>query len=415
MIHLYRILINLILIFSPIIILIRLIKKKESFLRFKEKFTFFSKKRKDGKLIWFHGASVGEILSIVKLVRELEKKSNIKQILITSTTLSSANIFKKLKFQKTIHQFFPIDTNFFSERFLSYWKPNLVIFIDSEIWPNMLLNLKKKSIKHILLNARITKKSFKKWKKLGSFSNILFQNFDAAYPQNLETHSYLKKFKVKKIKNLGNLKFLSNTFNSDNSINKNLQKFLKKKIFWCAASTHKGEEIIAANIQLELQKKNKNFFTIIIPRHVQRSIEIANDLQKMGLKTHLHTSQKKIDKKTQVYIVDTYGETLAFYKRCKIIFLGKSLTAEGGQNPLEPLRYNCKVLHGPKVSNFKDIYKELNKNSIAIKVNSKNQLSEKIDFLITKKIGSENIQNKINLIGRKILKKTLNEFQLHIN
>ena len=415
MIYIYRILINLIFIFSPIIIFIRLIKKKESFLRFREKFTFFSKKRKKGKLIWFHGASVGEILSVVKLIRELEKKNDIKQILITSTTLSSANIFKRLKFKKTIHQFFPIDNNFLCQRFLSYWKPKLVIFIDSEIWPNMLFNLKKKSIKHILLNGRITKKSFNRWKKLGSFSDNLFKSFNFTYPQNLETNLYLKKFKVKKIKNLGNLKFLSNTFDSENSINKDLQKFLKKKNFWCAASTHRGEELIAANIQLELQNKIKNFITIIIPRHVQRAIEIANELENMGLKTHLHTSQKKINEKTQIYIVDTYGETLAFYKKCKIIFLGKSLTTEGGQNPLEPLRFNCKVLHGPKVTNFKDIYKELNKNGIAIKVNSKNQLSEKITYLITKKINSKNIQAKINLMGRKILKKTLNEFQLLLN
>ena len=335
--------------------------------------------------------------------------------MITSTTLSSANIFKRLKFKKTIHQFFPIDNNFLCQRFLSYWKPKLVIFIDSEIWPNMLFNLKKKSIKHILLNGRITKKSFNRWKKLGSFSDNLFKSFNFTYPQNLETNLYLKKFKVKKIKNLGNLKFLSNTFDSENSINKDLQKFLKKKNFWCAASTHRGEELIAANIQLELQNKIKNFITIIIPRHVQRSIEIANELENMGLKTHLHTSQKKINEKTQIYIVDTYGETLAFYKKCKIIFLGKSLTTEGGQNPLEPLRFNCKVLHGPKVTNFKDIYKELNKNGIAIKVNSKNQLSEKITYLITKKINSKNIQAKINLMGRKILKKTLNEFQLLLN
>ena len=161
MIFIYRLLINLILILSPLIILFRLIKKKESLIRFKEKFCFFSQKKKNGKLIWFHGASVGEISSIIPLVFKLEKNRKIDQILITSSTLSSSNILKQFKFKKTIHQFFPIDTNQLSNKFLNYWKPSLAIFIDSEIWPNMVFNLKKKSIPILLLNARITNRSFR--------------------------------------------------------------------------------------------------------------------------------------------------------------------------------------------------------------------------------------------------------------
>ena len=161
MIFFYRIIINLIIILSPLIILIRLLKKKEHPIRFKEKLCFFSKKRGQGKLIWFHGASVGEILSIIPLVEKLEKNKNINKILITSSTLSSSNIFLKFKFKKTIHQFFPIDSNFFTKKFIEYWKPSLAIFIESEIWPNIILNLKSRSTPLILLNARITKKSYK--------------------------------------------------------------------------------------------------------------------------------------------------------------------------------------------------------------------------------------------------------------
>ena len=218
MIIVYRLLINLALVFSPIIILIRLIKKKEHLTRFKEKFTLFSKKKLNGKLIWFHAVSVGELLSILPLIREIEKDKNINQVLITSTTLSSAKLFEKFKFKKTIHQFFPIDNYHLTKRFLKYWKPNLTIFVDSEIWQNMLLNLKNNSIPHILLNARITKKSYKKWITLGLFSKKLFQNFDFTYPQNLETKKYLKKFDVKKIKFLVNLKFSQNNFNINNRI-----------------------------------------------------------------------------------------------------------------------------------------------------------------------------------------------------
>ena len=144
MLSLYRLLINLILIISPLIIFYRLIKKKESLLRFKEKFGFFSKSRLNGNILWFHGASVGEVQSIVPLIEKIEKNKEISQILITTNTLSSSKIIKKLKFKKVIHQFFPIDTNFHSKKFLNYWKPKAAFFIDSEIWPNTIMNLHKK-------------------------------------------------------------------------------------------------------------------------------------------------------------------------------------------------------------------------------------------------------------------------------
>ena len=151
MLTLYRLLACLILILSPIILIIRLLKKKEDPKRFKEKFCFFSEKKNKGKLIWFHGASVGELQSIVPLIEKLDKNKKINQILITSNTLSSSKIINKSKFKKVIHQFFPIDVNFFSKKFLNYWKPSIVFFIDSEIWPNMLLNIKKKISHQFLL------------------------------------------------------------------------------------------------------------------------------------------------------------------------------------------------------------------------------------------------------------------------
>jgi|TARA_B100000780_G_C21095885_1_gene441974 3-deoxy-D-manno-octulosonic-acid transferase len=411
MILVYRLLINLILIFSPLIILIRLIKKKEHLKRFKEKFTVFSKKRKRGSLIWFHGASVGELMSVIPLIEKLEKNKDIKQILVTTSTLSSAKIFARYKFKKTIHQFFPIDTNYLSKKFLSYWKPNLVIFIDSEIWPNMLINLKKRSISHILLNARVSKKSFLRWKILGPFSKNLFRSFDYTYPQNNETKKYLEYFGAIKIKKLGNLKFSESIFDSSTPINLNLKNFLKKKKHWCAASTHEGEELIVAKVHLNLQKRFSNLLTIIIPRNIQRTQRIINICTQLGLSVHRHSTNKKIPKNTKVYIVDTYGETKAFFKICKIIFLGKSLTIQGGQNPIEPARYNCSIVHGPKVSNFQEIYNLLGVKKISFKVRGQNQLIKKINELFKKDIRSNYIGSKINVMGDKILNKTLIEIK----
>ena len=188
----YRLLTNLILILSPFIIIFRLIKKKEDKKRFKEKFCLFSKKRGKGKLIWFHGSSVGEILSIVPVVQKLENNKSIDKILITSSTLSSSKILKKFKLKKTIHQFYPLDHFFFTQRFVRYWKPNIAIFIDSEIWPCMFKTLDNYKIPLVLLNARITKKTFLRWMKIKKFSKSIFDKITIAYPQNLETKKFLK-------------------------------------------------------------------------------------------------------------------------------------------------------------------------------------------------------------------------------
>ena len=209
MFFLYQILIIILLIFSPLIVFFRIFKKKEHKKRYKEKFCFPSKKRIGGNLIWFHGSSVGELLSIIPLVQELEKNKSINQILITTSTLSSAQIFKKFSFKKTVHQFFPIDSIFFSYMFLNYWKPTIAIFVESEIWPSIFKVLSKKNIHLQLLNARITKKTFKKWRRIKNFSNSIFKNISIAYPQNEETFNYLKKLNVSKIKKIGNLKFIS--------------------------------------------------------------------------------------------------------------------------------------------------------------------------------------------------------------
>ena len=169
MLFVYRFLINLIFILSPIILVIRFLKKKEDPMRFWEKLGFFSERKKEGKLIWFHGASVGELQSVIPLIEELEKNKSIKQILVTSNTLSSSKVLESKDFKKVIHQFFPIDTNFLIKKFLNHWNPSKAFFIDSEFWPNTILNLKKKKIPIILINGRITKRTFDRWSKISYF------------------------------------------------------------------------------------------------------------------------------------------------------------------------------------------------------------------------------------------------------
>jgi len=395
---------------SPIIIIYRIIKNKEDKKRFIEKFSFPSKVRKKGKLIWFHGASVGEILSIIPLVKKYERDTSINQILITSSTLSSSKVIKKFNFKKTVHQFYPIDHWFFTNNFLNFWKPTIAIFIDSEIWPCMFSDLNEKKIPLVLLNARLTKKTFERWNKINYLSKVIFSKITVAYPQNLETEYYLRQFKTKKIKLLGNLKFAETHDNQLNKINSRLKKEFNNKKIWVASSTHNNEELFCAKAHIELKKKLKNIITIIIPRHVHRVNKIISEIKNLNLNAVNHSSKLKSLKDVDIYIVDTFGETKKFHKIASSVFLGGSIVNKGGQNPLEAARYGAKILHGQNINNFKDVYKLLKKLNVSKKIKTPIELSKSISFKKNKYTGM-----KIKNIGEKILKKTIKELDYLIS
>ncbi len=410
MLIIYQLIISLILIVSPTIIIYRIYKNKEDKERFKEKFGIPSKKRSKGKLIWFHGASVGEIQSIIPIIKNYERNKNISQILITSSTLSSSKILKKFNFKKTTHQFYPIDYFLFNNKFLNYWEPSLAVFIESEIWPHMFNQIQKKNIPLILLNARLTKKTFKRWLKIRFFAKSIFDKITIAYPQNIETKFFLKRFEINKIKFIGNLKFIkTDEIKNDNKSNK-LNDMLKASKIWVASSTHKTEEELCAKSHIQLKKKFKKLLTIIIPRHVHRVPKIIKEIEALKLNYVLHSNIKKNLKNTDIYIVDTFGETNRFHMLASTVFLGGSIIKRGGQNPLEAARHGAKILHGPNVDNFKDIYKLLRSFNVSKKITTSSALASSIIF---KK--NNNIGMKIEKIGGKILKKTIKELDHLIN
>ena len=406
----YQLLLTLIILFSPIIILFRIFKGKEDILRFKEKFCFFSKKRSTGKLVWFHGSSVGELMSVLPILIKYDKENSFDQILVTSSTLSSSKILQKYNLKKVIHQFFPIDHIFFSNRFLNYWKPSSAIFLESEIWPSIYRSLKKRNIPLILLNARISKKTFKKWMKLKTFSTRIFKLISFAYPQNKETKKYLKKLGVEAVNYIGNLKFYEDRQIFDKKSDDKIKNQFKKHKICIAASTHANEEIFAAQTHVLLKKKNKNLITIIIPRHVHRVGEINNELKKLNLKTIYHSAKAKNLKNIDIYIVDTFGESRKFYKIANTVFLGGSLINKGGQNPIEPARYGAKILHGPNIDNFKEVYAFLKVLKVSKEIKSPIQFANEVIF--RKKM--QNVK-KIEKLGDVIFKNTLNKLGKIIN
>ena len=347
----YRIITNFAIIISPIIIFFRILKGKEDAKRVGEKFCIYSQK-KTNKKIWIHAASVGELMSIVPLIKKLEKNKKIKNILISTSTTSSAKIFKKLRLKKTTHIYFPLDNNYIVKRFIKYWQPEIAIFIDSEIWPNMIRNLYLTNIPIIIMNARITKRSFNKWQIFPEFARQVFGKITLALPQNLETLKYLKLLKVKEIKIAGNLKYYGQKNNQDH-----LAKLLKNKFknfkVWCAASTHHDEEILIGKLHKILKKKEKKLITIIIPRHINRTNQIIDALDNFGLNSITHSSNQKLRKDTDIYLVDSYGESSKFYNLTNVSFVGGSIIKHGGQNPLEAARLGNYIIVVPMLETSK--------------------------------------------------------------
>ena len=412
MFFIYQILTYIILLISPIIILFRLIKKKESKSRFIEKFTIFSKQRKKGTLIWFHVASVGELISIIPLVRKFESENKIKTILITSSTLSSSYIFTKFKFKKTIHQFFPLDLKYFASRFINYWKPSICIFIDSEIWPNMFYKIKSKSIPLVLMNARITERSFKRWNIFKNFATKVFNKIDFAFPQNQETINYLKKFKVKKIKNLGNLKFAKQNKIDQSFFSKKFYNQFRKRVVFTAVSTHPSEEIIIGRMHQLLKISIPNLITIIIPRHIERITEIKDQLEALKLSVDIKSTNKIINTDTDILLVDSYGETKKFFPITNLVFMGGSLIEHGGQNPIEPATFNLNILHGPHIKNFKEVYKFFGIKKISFQIKKVSDLVKKSKILLKKRRSK-----KINIdkLGERTLNLAFFEIKKIIN
>ena len=417
----YKIVTYLFYPFAPIYLFFRKVRKKEDPLRYKEKISKIEVNRGSGFLIWFHVASVGEAMSIIPIIENCIEDKKISRILLTSITLSSGKILYK-KYGKNIkvtHQFLPLDVPIYIKKFLNHWKPSLSVFIDSEIWPNLILQTNSRKIPLVLLNARITKKTFERWKLLISFANKIFSKFDLCIASNKESENFLSTLGAKNIKNYGNLKY-SNTSKSLNSNFDNifLERIKNKKVL-CLASTHYPEEKFCAEVHCEIKKKYSNILSIIIPRHINRVAKIKKDLLNLNLNVVLSSNLKSLNNATDIILVDSYGETLKFYNISKNVFIGKSLIKElrndGGQNPIEAARLGCKIYHGPYVSNFVEIYEYLKKLGITKEIKDSNELSLSLveEFKSDEAINHEVIE-KIENYGQNIFNNVIVELKEYI-
>jgi 3-deoxy-D-manno-octulosonic-acid transferase len=394
-------LVNIILFpFYIILLLVRLLKDKENFVSFKSRFGIYKTKPKSSQLIWIHAASVGESMIAINLVNELKKIYQEVEFLVTTGTLSSANIVNKWLPAGVYHEFTPIDNFFIVRRFYKYWQPKLGIFIESDIWPTLVSSSAKKC-KLLLLNARLSDKSFNKWQKFPKIFQLLTNFFSYITVQSKIDLKKYHSLGCNNVENLGNIKFANKKLQVNEEELAPFKKIFSGKKVFVASSTHKMDESILLDIisQFKEEKINK-IYPIIILRHPERVNEITLFCKKIGLKYSLRSSKIKHNiLEDDLYIVDSFGELGLFYSISDISFIGGSFEIGnrlGGHNLLEPAYFDNVIIVGPNMTNFQNITNEMISDKACVQVSNTEELKNQILFFLDEKninISKEYINN----------------------
>lgn len=355
---------------------------KEDQKRMGERFGHASVPRPEGKLIWLHAASVGEVQSMLTMVRKLLDRQPHASMLITTGTVTSAALVAQQNLPRTIHQFLPVDTPASVTRFLEHWHPDLALWVESEFWPQLILRANKRGIPMLLVNARLSAKSFHGWKRWPSFARQLLGSFTALYAGSGEDAARLRALGAQNVIEAGNVKFDAEPLPVNTSALEQLSIQVGDRPLWLAASTHGNEEQMIATAHRHVAQQFPNLLTIIVPRHAVRGDVIADELRSNGFKAVQRSKGETIDSSVQLYLADTMGELGTFYHLAPIVFVGGSLIAHGGHNPLEPARQQCAILSGRHVHNFNDIVKQMQEAHAIRLVNDTQELARTVNELL---------------------------------
>ena len=359
---------------------------KEDVKRFNERVGRPTKPRPAGRLIWLHGASVGESISMLPLINRLLEIYPDAHVMVTTGTTTSAEVMAKRLPERAFHQYLPIDNPVFAARFIRHWQPTIALWFESEFWPGMLSTIKRRNIPLILINGRISNKSFKRWQQFDFVIKEILDCFTACLGQSEEDAYRLRALGAKDAMCLGNLKYAGLPIPVDEEKKKEIQDEIGERPVWLVSSTHSDEEAKIGRYLKELSAKHEGLLTIIAPRHPTRGIEIRDILQdKYQLKTALRSANEKIQPETEVYIADTIGEMGIWYELCPIVFIGGSLIPHGGQNFMEPSRCRDAVIVGPHMHNFTDAMNRAKRADGIIQVDETVDLIDMVDQLLSNK------------------------------
>jgi 3-deoxy-D-manno-octulosonic-acid transferase len=364
----------------PYLLKRRLARGKEHPQRIDERRGEPTEPRPAGTLIWVHGASVGELAAAIPLVERLCAKGT--NVLVTSGTVTSAAVADSRLPPGAVHQFVPLDAPTFVAKFLDHWRPDLALLVESDLWPNMIMAAAKRNLPLIVVNGRMSERSFERWRYLPDTIEALLKRLDLCLVRTATDAERFAALGAPRITTTGNLKLDVPPLPVDEDKLGKLSAAIAGRPVIAAASTHLGEETAVIDTQRRLKSTFRGLLTILVPRHPERGVDIASEIAAAGLTSALRSRGQLPHAGTDVYIADTLGELGLVYRLAPIVFMGGSLIPHGGQNPIEPAKFGVAILHGPHVANFADIYGALDRAKGAELVPNPDRLPVRVGALL---------------------------------
>jgi 3-deoxy-D-manno-octulosonic-acid transferase len=365
---------------SPALINRRLKLGKEDPARVGERRGMSADVRPAGPLVWIHGASVGEVLAAAALIERL-RALNL-QILLTSGTVTSAAIVAKRFPRDVIHQYVPYDSPRYVARFLDHWRPSLALFIESDLWPNLILSSAARRLPMVLINGRMSHRSFPRWLRVSATISALLGRFDVCLAQSQLDADRFAALGSRDVVVTGNLKLDVPAPPADADKLERLMAMTRGRPVVVAASTHPGEEEILTETHRALARYFPKLLTVIVPRHPARGEAIAGMIAAAGLNASLRSHEDLPTATTDIYVADTMGELGLFYRLAPIVFMGGSLVEHGGQNPIEAIKLGASIVHGPHIFNFTDVYEALDSAGGARRADTQEALVKQLGQLL---------------------------------
>jgi len=354
---------------------------KEDPARLAERMGESNRPRPRGRLVWLHGASVGESLSLLPLIDRFIQRGL--EVLVTSGTVSSARVLSARLPAGAFHQYAPIDAPKFVERFLDHWRPDIAVFAESELWPNIVAAVRARGAPLVLANARISRKSAERWRAVPGAAKSVFGALDLCLAQDSDNAARFLALGARCVRIAGNLKFDVPPPPADSAKLAEFNGAIGARPAWAAVSTHPGEEDLVLDAHVEMAAQTPSLLTIIAPRRWERGVEIVEAARARGLTAALRSQESEPRRDVDVYIVDSVGELGLIFRSVGVVLMGKSLLpGGGGQNPIEPAKLGCAILHGPYLENFTEAYGELAAAKAAARVLDAASLARAAQYLL---------------------------------
>ncbi|MGE3149916.1 MAG: 3-deoxy-D-manno-octulosonic acid transferase [Pseudorhodoplanes sp.] len=400
---------------APLWLARRLKQGKEDPERLSERYGESALARPEGPLLWLHGASIGEILGAAPLISHIRAQNF--NVLVTSGTVTSARVARSRMPPGVLHQFIPIDAPRFVKRFLDHWQPDLGMFIESDLWPNMVFAAAARRIPLVVINGRMSERSFNRWSALSGTIGGILRQFDLCLTQSVLDANRYSELGAPRISTTGNLKLDVPPPPIDSLKLDALRLKIGERPVFAAASTHPGEDEIVIDMHRNLRQLFPRLLTIIAPRHPERGADIAAVARRAGLSADLRTQSALPKRSTEIFVADTLGELGLLYKLAPVVFIGGSLVPHGGQNPIEAVKHGAVVLHGPHVWNFAEVYRALDEARGADIVDGRDALITRAGLLMKDATSRETMRARAETTVEKLggaLHRTLTELEPYL-